>query len=190
MKVPTHLTEPQGKIKNQTPRNSKKIILGIDPGIANTGYGVVESHANRLTLRDFGNIKTSPKTASEARLKQIYDAVTDLIAKFAIESIVLEDIFFSKNISSAFVVGEVKGIVKLAAANSNCPVTVYTPTQVKQAVVGYGRATKSQMQKMVQALLKLKEPPRPDHAADALALTLCHARSYKVLEIQKKYTQS
>ena len=165
------------------------IILGIDPGIANTGYGVVESHANRHTTRDFGNIRTSPKTASEVRLKQIYDAVTRLIAEHAIESVVLEDIFFSKNVSSAFAVGEVKGIVKLAAANADCPVTLYTPTQVKQAIVGYGKATKPQMQKMVQVLLKLKEPPRPDHAADALALTLCHARSYKVLELRKKLTQ-
>lgn len=150
---------------------------------------MVESHANQLTPRDFGNIRTSPQTASEVRLKQIYDAVTHLIAKFAVENIVLEDIFFSKNVSSAFAVGEVKGIVKLAAANADCPITLYTPTQVKQAIVGYGRATKSQMQKMAQALLQLKEPPRPDHAADALALALCHARSYKVLELEKKYTQ-
>ncbi|MDE0400645.1 MAG: crossover junction endodeoxyribonuclease RuvC [Candidatus Poribacteria bacterium] len=172
-----------------TARNTKKIILGIDPGIANTGYGVVEYQANRHTVRDFGNISTSPKTASEVRLKQIYDAVTRLIAEHTIESVVLEDIFFSKNVSSAFAVGEVKGIVKLAAANADCPVTLYTPTQVKQAIVGYGKATKPQMQKMVQVLLKLKEPPRPDHAADALALTLCHARSYKVLELRKKLTQ-
>ena len=177
------------KPPHPTERNTKKIILGIDPGIANTGYGVVESHANQLTPRDFGNIRTSPQTASEVRLKQIYDAVTHLIAKFAVENIVLEDIFFSKNVSSAFAVGEVKGIVKLAAANADCPIALYTPTQVKQAIVGYGRATKSQMQKMAQALLQLKEPPRPDHAADALALALCHARSYKVLELQKKYTQ-
>ena len=121
-------------------------------------------------------------------MKQIYDAVTDLIAKFAIESIVLEDIFFSKNVRSAFLLGEVKGIVKLAAANADCPITLYTPTQVKQAIVGYGRATKPQMEKMVQALLKLKEPPRPDHAADALALALCHARSYKVLQAHEKFS--
>ena len=105
-----------------TARNSKKIVLGIDPGIANTGYGVVEFHANRFTPRAFGNITTSPQTASEMRLKKIYDAVTDLIAEFAIESVVLEDIFFSKNINSAFTLGEVKGIVKLAAANANCPI--------------------------------------------------------------------
>ncbi len=150
---------------------------------------MVETHANRLISRGFGNITTSSKTVSEVRLKQIYDTVTDLIAKFAIESVVLEDIFFSKNVSSAFVVGEVKGIVKLAAANADCSLTVYTPTQIKQAVVGYGKATKSQMQKMTQALLKLKELPRPDHAADALALALCHARSYKVLQLREKYMQ-
>ena len=150
---------------------------------------MVEAHANRFTLRDYGNIRTSPKTASEVRLKQIYDAVTDLIAKRAIESVVIEDIFFTKNVSSAFAVGEVKGIVKLAAANADCSVTSYTPTQVKQAVVGYGKATKSQMQRMTQALLRLKEPPRPDHAADALALALCHARSYKVLQLREKYNQ-
>ncbi len=171
-----------------TARNSKKIILGVDPGIANTGYGVVESHGNRLVPRGFGNIRTSPKTAPEVRLKEIYDVITGLIAEFAIENVALEDIFFRKNTSSAFSVGEVKGIVKLAAANAGCSVTVYTPTQVKQAIVGYGKATKSQMQKMTQALLKLKEPPRPDHAADALALALCHARSYKVLELRKKYS--
>ncbi len=150
---------------------------------------MVESHANRLTPRDFGNISTSPRTASEVRLKQIYDAITGLIAEHAIENVALEDIFFSKNVSSAFAVGEVKGIVKLAAANADCPVTLYTPTQVKQAIVGYGKATKSQMQKMVQGLLKIKELPRPDHAADALALAICHARSYKVLELRKKFTQ-
>ena len=149
---------------------------------------MVESRANRLTSRGYGNITTSPKTASAVRLKQIYDAVTDLIATFAIESVVLEDIFFRKNISSAFAVGEVKGIVKLAAANADCAVTLYTPTQVKQALVGYGKATKTQMQKMTQALLQLKEPPRPDHAADALALALCHARSYKVLQLREKFS--
>ena len=171
-----------------TAKNRKKIILGVDPGIANTGYGVVESHGNHLIPHAYGNISTSPKTAPEVRLKEIYDVITGLIAEFAIENVVLEDIFFRKNRSSAFSVGEVKGIVKLAAANAGCSVTVYTPTQVKQAIVGYGKATKSQMQRMTQALLKLKELPRPDHAADALALALCHARSYKVLELRKKYS--
>ncbi len=163
------------------------IILGIDPGIANTGYGVVESSGMVATAHDYGNIMTNARTATEIRLKQIYEEVARLIGLFAIQVVVLEDIFFSKNVSSAFVVGEVKGIVKLAAANAGCTVVTYTPSEVKQAVVGYGKATKAQMQKMVQTLLKLKQLPRPDHAADALALAICHARSYKVLELREKY---
>ncbi len=163
------------------------IILGIDPGIANTGYGIVQSNAARVQPLHFGNIQTSSKTASEERLKIIYDTVTDLIAQFAVESVVLEDIFFSKNVSSAFSVGEVKGIIKLAAANIGTPVATYTPLQVKQTVAGYGKATKLQVQRMVQALLKLKELPQPDHAADALAVAICHARSHKLLKIREKF---
>ena len=165
------------------------IILGIDPGIANTGYGIVQSNAARVQPLHFGNIQTTPKTASEERLKIIYDTVMELIAQFEVESVVLEDIFFSKNVSSAFVVGEVKGIIKLAAANSGVPVGIYTPLQVKQAVTGYGKAPKTQVQKMVQTLLKLKEIPRPDHAADALAISICHARSHKMIQLQQKYEE-
>ncbi len=163
------------------------IILGIDPGIANTGYGIVEANANRFKTLHYGNINTSPKTDAELRLKKIYDTVLNLISQFDVESVVLEDIFFSKNVSSAFVVGEVKGIIKLAAANTGSPVTTYTPLQVKQAVAGYGKAPKKQVQKMVQLLLKLKELPQPDHAADALALTICHARLHKLNKIREKY---
>ena len=148
---------------------------------------MVEFHANRATARDYGNIRTSARTASETRLKQIHDEVARLIAAFNVEFVVLEEIFFSKNVSSAFAVGEVKGIVKLAAANAGCPVATYTPSQIKQAVVGYGQATKTQIQRMVQALLRLKQAPRPDHAADALAVALCHARSHKVLELRERY---
>lgn len=148
---------------------------------------MVEFHANRATSRDYGNIRTSARTASETRLKQIHDEVARLIAAFNVEFVVLEEIFFSKNVSSAFAVGEVKGIVKLAAANAGCPVATYTPSQIKQAVVGYGQATKTQIQRMVQALLRLKQVPRPDHAADALAVALCHARSHKVLALRERY---
>ena len=163
------------------------VILGIDPGIANTGYGIVQSSAARVQPLHFGNIQTSPKTLSEERLKKIYDTVTDLIAQFAVESVVLEDVFFNKNVSSAFSVGEVKGIVKLAAVNIGAPVATYTPLQVKQSIAGYGKATKVQVQRMVQALLKLKELPQPDHAADALAVAICHARSHKMIQLQQKY---
>lgn len=162
------------------------IILGIDPGIANTGYGIVQSKATRNTLLHYGNIKTDSKLSSEVRLKQIYDKVINLIDEFDIEEVVMEDVFFSKQVKTAFILGEAKGIIKLAAANTDTPVTTYTPLQVKTSVTGYGKAPKTQVQKMVQMLLKLKEPPQPDHAADALALTICHARSYKLNKIHEK----
>ena len=165
------------------------IILGIDPGIANTGYGIVESNRSNVKPLKLGHIRTNSKTPSELRLKQIYDTLTELIHQYSVDTVVLEDIFFNKNVNNAYVVGEVKGIVKLAAALNNAPVTTYTPLQVKQAVVGYGKATKIQVQKMVQMLLKLKELPKPDHAADALALTICHARSHKLRNIQEKIMQ-
>lgn len=161
------------------------IILGIDPGIANTGYGIVQSTTNHVQPLHFGNIQTSPKTLSEQRLKLIYDTIIALIAQFSVESVVLEDVFFNKNVKSAIVVSEVKGIIKLAAANTDSSVETYTPLQVKQAVTGYGKATKMQVQKMVQALLSLKELPQPDHAADALAIAICHARSYKMINLKK-----
>ncbi|RKU27334.1 crossover junction endodeoxyribonuclease RuvC [Candidatus Poribacteria bacterium] len=161
------------------------IILGIDPGIANTGYGIVKSITNKVQPLHYGHIKTSSKEISELRLKTIYDTIIELIDQFKVDEVVLEDIFFNKNVNSAIVVGEVKGIVKLAGANTNSPVTTYTPLQVKQSVVGYGKAEKIQVQRMVQALLKLKELPKPDHAADALALAICHARSHKLLHLKE-----
>ena len=163
------------------------IILGIDLGIANTGYGILESHHGKIQLLDFGNIKTESKTKSPLRLKQIYDEVIHLVEQYNPELLVLEEVFFSKNVSSALGVGEVKGIVKLAAANSDREVFTYTPAEIKQAVAGYGNATKVQIQKMVQVLLKLTEVPQPDHAADALALAICHARSHKILQLRGKY---
>ena len=162
------------------------IILGIDPGIANTGYGIVKTDRTRSQVLQFGNIKTDSKLQSEIRLKIIYDKVIKLIEDYDVEEVVLEDIFFSKQVKTAFVLGEAKGIIKLAAANSNIPISTYTPLQVKTSVTGYGKAPKAQVQKMVQMLLKLKELPKPDHAADALALTICHARSHKLNKIKEK----
>ncbi len=162
------------------------IILGIDPGIANTGYGIVQSNAARNQLLHYGSIRTESKTPSEIRLKTIYDKVIDLIKEYDVEEVVLEDVFFSKQVKTAFILGEAKGIIKLAAANSRTPVATYTPLQVKTSVTGYGKAPKIQVQKMVQMLLKLKELPKPDHAADALALTICHARSHKLNRLREK----
>ena len=120
-------------------------------------------------------IQTASKDESAQRLKTIYDKLIQLATEYQPELFVLEDLFFSKNVSSAFAVGEARGVTKLVAASTNRQVYDYAPTQVKQAIVGYGKASKRQVQEMVKLLLRLKEVPRPDHAADALALAICHA---------------
>lgn len=166
------------------------IVLGIDPGIAYTGYGFIKADQSTLTPLDFGCIRTASKEESAQRLKIIYDRLIQLVSQHQPELFVLEDVFFSKNVSSAFAVGEARGITKLVAANTNRRVYSYPPAQVKQAVVGYGKASKRQVQEMVKILLKLDEIPRPDHAADALALAICYARSHKVLQLRERYSHS
>ena len=163
------------------------IILGIDVGYANSGYGFIEAEGSALKLLDFGNIKTVEGMNSAHRLKHIYDELIRLVEQFQPDFIALEEVFFSKNVSSALVVSEAKGVAKLVAAITDREAFAYTPAQVKQAIVGYGKATKNQVQKMVQVLLKLDDIPRPDHAADALALAICHARSYRMLRLHEKY---
>lgn len=166
------------------------IILGIDPGIANTGYGIIKVESATFTPLGFGTIRTSPQHESAERLKAIYDELMLLATEYQPESFVLEDLFFSKNVTSAFAVGEARGVIKLAAANTNRRVYSYPPVQIKQAVVGYGKATKRQVQEMVKLLLRFKEIPRPDHAADALAIAICHARSHKILQLRERHSQS
>ena len=166
------------------------IILGIDPGIANTGYGVIKAEPSTLTPLGFGCIQTASKDESAQRLKAIYDKLIQLATEYQPELFVLEDLFFSKNVSSAFAVGEARGVTKLVAASTNRQVYSYPPTQVKQAIVGYGKASKRQVQEMVKLLLRLKEIPRPDHAADALAIAICHARSHKVLQLRERHIHS
>ena len=166
------------------------IVLGIDPGIANTGYGFIKSESSTLTPLNFGCIQTSPKDESTQRLKTIYDELMQLAGEYQPEFFALEDLFFSKNVSSAFAVGEARGVIKLVAANTNRQVYNYPPVEVKQAVVGYGKAPKRQVQEMVRLLLRLKDIPRPDHAADALAVAICHARSHKILQLRERLKQS
>ena len=166
------------------------IVLGIDPGIANTGYGFIKTEASTFRLLDFGCIQTSPKDESTQRLKAIYDQLIQLADKYQPEFFALEDLFFSKNVSSAFAVGEARGVIKLVAANTNRQLYNYPPAQIKEAVVGYGKAPKRQVQEMVRLLLRLKDIPRPDHAADALAVAICHARSHKILQLRERLKQS
>ncbi len=166
------------------------IVLGIDPGIANTGYGVIKAESSTFTPLAFGCIRTASKDESAQRLKAIYDELVQLAAEYQPASFVLEDLIFSKNVSSAFAVGEARGVAKLVAASTNRQVYSYPAAQVKQAVVGYGKASKRQVQEMVKLLLKLKEIPRPDHAADALAIAICHARSHRVLQLRERHIRS
>ena len=163
------------------------IVLGIDPGIANTGYGFIRAESSTFSLLDFGCIQTSPRDESTQRLKAIYDELIQLADQYQPEFFALEDLFFSKNVTSAFAVGEARGVIKLVAANTDRQVYNYPPVQVKEAVVGFGKAGKRQVQEMVKLLLRLKEIPRPDHAADALAVAICHARSHRVLQLRERY---
>jgi crossover junction endodeoxyribonuclease RuvC len=151
------------------------LVLGIDPGIANTGYGVVRRRSGRLAALDGGVIETEAALPDERRLAAIHRAVEDLLARHEPDAVALEELYFGQNARSAFAVGQARGAVMLAAGQRAIPCHGYTPQQVKGAVCGSGRADKQQVTRMVQALLGLPEPPRPDHAADALAVAICHA---------------
>jgi crossover junction endodeoxyribonuclease RuvC len=151
------------------------VVLGIDPGLANTGYGVVARRSGRLAALDGGVIETRAGVAPERRLAVLFQAVRDLLVTHEPDAVALEALFFGQNVRTAFAVGQARGVVLLAAGQRGLGCVDYTPQQVKGAVCGTGRADKAQVARMVQALLSLPEPPRPDHASDALAVALCHA---------------
>jgi crossover junction endodeoxyribonuclease RuvC len=151
------------------------IVLGIDPGVANTGYGVVAHDRGRLVALDGGVIETRAGEEAGARLAEIHARVCELMDGYAPDAVAVEDLYFGANARSAFAVGQARGVVILAAGQRAIPCRSYTPQQVKAAVCGSGRAGKGQVQRMVQTLLSLPEPPSPDHAADALAVAVCHA---------------
>jgi crossover junction endodeoxyribonuclease RuvC len=151
------------------------IVLGIDPGVANTGYGVVAQHRGRLVALDGGVIETRAGTDAGARLAAIHAGVAKLMDEYLPDALAVEDLYFGVNARSAFAVGQARGVVLLAAGQRGVPSASYTPQQVKGAVCGSGRAAKDQVQRMVQTLLSLPDLPAPDHAADALAVAICHA---------------
>ncbi|HST43351.1 MAG TPA: crossover junction endodeoxyribonuclease RuvC [Conexibacter sp.] len=150
------------------------IVLGIDPGTANTGYGVVASRRGRTVALDGGVIETAAGLPLERRLTAIHARVCELIAEHAPVALAIEDLYFGANARSAMAVGQARGVVLLAAGQHDLPCSSYTPQQIKNSVCGSGRAEKLQVQQMVQRLLSLTELPRPDHAADALAVAICH----------------
>ena len=152
-------------------------ILGIDPGIADVGFGITDSLENRQIPVNYGVIKTPAGTSLSSRLDRIFNDMTDLISAFHPDAIAVEELFFNTNITTGISVAHGRGVILLAARKSSVPIYEYTPLQVKQAVAGYGRADKNQVKDMVRRILGMKSPPKPDDAADALAVALCHARS-------------
>jgi len=155
-------------------------ILGIDPGIADTGFGVIEKgKSGNLTCIDYGSIKTSAKLDLGDRLEILNKELDRLIKKYKPKLVSVEQLFFCKNVKTALVVGHARGVVLLTAKNNKVDLVEFTPLQVKQAVSTYGQASKLQVQKMVKLLLNLSELPKPDDAADALAVAICAANSIK-----------
>ncbi|SHJ87888.1 crossover junction endodeoxyribonuclease RuvC [Tepidibacter formicigenes] len=155
------------------------IVLGIDPGIAILGYGIVEYKGNKFRVIDYGSVQTSSKLSTLQRLERIYKGVDTLIKQYNVDEIGIEELFFNKNVKTAITVAQARGVAMLACAHNNIKTYEYTPLQVKQGVVGYGRAEKFQVQSMVKSLLNLDKIPKPDDVADALAVAICHCHSNK-----------
>lgn len=154
-------------------------ILGIDPGIGRTGWGVIQVQSSKFKIQKFGCIETKAGLQMERRLQLLFQQLNDLIKENEPEVIAIEDLFFNTNAKTALIVGQARGVVLLTAAQNNLPVAVYTPLQVKMALTGYGRAEKQQVGQMVKTILNLPAIPKPDDVADALAIALTHAFSYK-----------
>ena len=153
------------------------IILGIDPGIAIVGFGVIEHVSNRFRVIDYGAITSPAHTPTVDRLNKVYNDLNEIIEKHRPDAMSIEELFFNTNSKTAITVAEARGVLLLSAYRHNIEIAEYTPLQVKQAVTGYGRADKQQVQQMTKALLNLEKVPKPDDTADALALAICHAHS-------------
>jgi crossover junction endodeoxyribonuclease RuvC len=156
-------------------------VLGIDPGTAACGYGIVRERNGRVKLVDHGWWKTPSRSRPELRLKMIFDGVSELIEEFGPDAVALEESFVGVDARTALSVGQARGVILVAAANLGVECAEYAPSRVKQAVCGYGRAEKAQVQRMVTAILGLRTPPTPQHASDALAVAICHALAPELL---------
>lgn len=149
-------------------------ILGLDPGTASTGYGIIDSIDGRLSLVTYGVIKTPAGESPSTRLQTIYNKLNKLIADYQPDCAGVEELFFGRNVTTAISVGQARGVLLLALANANIPMGEYSPPKIKDAVTGYGKADKAQVQLMIRNLLDLEETPRPDDAADGLAVAITH----------------
>ena len=160
-----------------------QLVMGIDPGTATTGYGIVREASGHLECVGFGVVITQSGVPLEMRLDSIYRDLITVLKQYKPTSAAVEKLFFQRNVTSAMAVGQGRGVALLAIAHSGLDAAEYSPLQVKQAVTGYGKASKLQVQHMVGALLNLESIPKPDDAADALAVAICHAHSAKIVEI-------
>ena len=155
-------------------------IIGIDPGIGRTGWGIIEVQGANFKVQNYGCIETSKDTLLENRLQELYEKITAILATDNPDAFAVEELFFNTNAKTAMVVGQARGVTLLAAAQKHIPISVYTPLQVKIAVTGYGRAEKNQVGQMVKTILKLDAIPKPDDTADALAIAVTHAFTMKM----------
>jgi len=161
--------------------NYQKIIIGFDPGLADTGFGVIAVNGAKLVCLAYGSLKTPAKTDLPARLTELYSQTEKLLDRYKPDLIGIEQLFFCSNVTTAFQVGQARGVVMLAIGQRQIACLEFTPLQIKQAVAGYGQADKQNVQKMVKLILGLDEIPRPDDAADGLAAALCAAQSQSTL---------
>ena len=152
-------------------------VLGCDPGLAITGYGILDSDGQQLTPIAFGVLRTEAGLAEPTRLLDLYQKLVEMIQRYQPDVAAVEKLFFSTNVRTAMMVSQARGVLLLSLAEAGLPIWEYTPMQIKQAVTGYGQADKLQIQEMVRLLLNLREIPRPDDAADALAVSICHLHS-------------
>jgi crossover junction endodeoxyribonuclease RuvC len=160
-------------------------VLGIDPGTATTGFGLVEGQpgGNTVLLLEYGVIRTAPPAPMPERLAEIHSGLTALVAESRPDAMAVEELYFSSNVSTALTVGQARGVILLVAGQAGVPVYEYTPGTVKQALTGYGGADKRQMQEMLRLLLGLEELPRPDDAADGVAVALCHLQMARIADL-------
>ncbi len=154
-------------------------ILGIDPGIAIVGYGVIEKEVNRYKTIAYDAVTTRAHTPLAQRLNLVYQGICEVIDLYKPDAMAIEELFFNNNAKTALTVGQARGVIILAAVQKNVPIFEYTPLQVKQALTGYGRASKGQIQQMTKSMLALSEIPKPDDVADALAIAVCHGNSMR-----------
>lgn len=166
------------------------LVLGLDPGTAITGYGLVREVRGELSVVEYGAITTPAQLPEAERLLQIHRQLSTLISQNKPAAMAVEKLFFSRNVRTAMAVGQARGVALLTAAQAGLPVYEYTPSEVKQAIAGYGGASKEQVQQMVQLLLGLKEAPQPDDAADAIAVAVCHLHSTRLVGLLKRVGQA